>query len=343
MSKLSEVLKAARGKGVNIGGYDEMTHEHGGISTGLVGIDRHLETGGFPRGRISQVLGEQNSGKSNLLLGTMATLHSDWDAGRVERGRVFFINAERGFSAEYAQKLGVQLRDPNKTIHFSPDDGIEALDYIEQVIDTGEIDLVVLDSITGMIPRGLLAMDPDKNLPAVQARQNGMLAQRLIGRLARTNTAFVYVNHMAGGFQQDRFGNTIKKARGGDMLQNFTSFTLRTKKTARPVGEDGKPVVEANDSVATMVNIIVDKNKVGRQFQEIPARLEFFSGFDQVYDVVQEALTLGILNKASGSWVYLGTKESHSHKWISENAARQGVAEDAELFQQLRRAVLAAA
>lgn len=155
MSKLQDVMAQLnkKHKGALVGSVAEVPRESGGISFGLTGLDRMFKTRGVPRGRITQIVAEQNAGKSTLAMGAISALHTAVDAGREKRGMVLFIDTERTFDEDYARQLGVQVDDPAKFLLMRPDDGIEAIDAIEKLIDTGELDLVVLDSITFLIPR----------------------------------------------------------------------------------------------------------------------------------------------------------------------------------------------
>ena len=341
MSNLASVLALLQKDGLQIGGLADVPREHGGVSWGLAGLDQHFKTRGVPRGRITQIVGEQNCGKTNLALSVIASLHTDVDAGRVPRGTVLFVDTERTFEEEYMRTMGVAVDDPARFILMRPDDGIEAIDAMEKLIDTGEIDLVVLDSITFLIPRQMLEADVGKILPAIQARQNSMLVQRLVGKIARNNVAFVIVNHLGSLMKQDAYGNAILEPRGGAMLQNSTSVMVWLKKTARPVGDDGKPVTNAdmNESVASLVTIVVHKNKLGAQHRNVPAQLVFGSGFDPVFDLFAVAIDRGVLAQ-KGAWVQYGPDGSKG-KWNGKARCLDALAEDIELFQQLRAEVLA--
>ncbi len=336
MSKLASVLAELKKDKVAIGGLTEVPRESGGISWGLVGLDRMFKTRGVPRGRITQLVAESNAGKSTMALGVIAALHADVDAGRTPRGTVVFIDTERTFEEDYARVIGIDVDNPDRFILMRPDDGVDAIDAMERLINTGEIDLVVLDSVTFMIPRAMLEADVGKQLPAVQSRQNSMMVQRLVGPLAKHNVALLVVNHLGGTMRADHYGNPILEPRGGAMLLNATSAMLWLKKTARPVGTDGKPTKDMNDSVAVAVTIRIHKNKLGRQNYELPARMVFGSGFDSVYDLFNTAVTLGVFEQR-GAGVYWGTE-----KWNGENATVSALAEDGELFRWVREAGLAA-
>lgn len=337
---MSDKLKAAfeklSKKGITLGTYIR----NGAISTGLAGVDRFFEGSGIPRGQITVVLAEQNMGKSTFALGVAAALHADVVAGREKRGRVLFIDTEKTFRESYARSIGVHVDDPEMWLYADPDDGMDAIEMMEALVDSGEIDLIILDSITFMVPRALLEADPDKNLPAVQARQNSHLVLRLVGRLSRHQTALLIINHNATEFGKTDFhGNAILKDRGGDMLKNATSVKFWLKKAGKPLGVDGKPVADLNDSAAAAVNIRIDKNKTGRQQVQIPARMVYGAGFDRIYDLFQIALQLGIYSKG-GSWVYLlGNKDANEGRWQGEQAAIDELSEDAGLFERVRALV----
>lgn len=338
MSKtLAKAMDELHKKGISVAG---LYRENGTISTGLTGVDRFFEGFGLPRGQITVVISQQNMGKSTFALGVAAQLHADVDQGKAKRGRILFIDTEKTYRPNYARKLGVDVDNPDRFIYADPDDGMEAIELIETLVDTGEIDLVILDSITFMVPRAMLEADVSKSLPAVQARQNSALVLRLVGRLHRTGTAMLIINHNNTSFGKTDFhGNPILDDRGGDMLKNATSVKLWLKKANKPLGLDGKPVTDLNNSAAAAVTIRIDKNKTGRQQVQIPARMIFGEGFDAIYDLYQVALELGIYTK-SGAWVYLlGDKDKNEGRWNGEQKAVDELAEDAALYERVRALV----
>ncbi len=338
MSKLAEALKKINSKSSVVGGYHEVPHESGAISTGLIAIDRNFRDGGLPRGRWTQVYGEENAGKSTLLLGMIAKLHEDWDSGKVPRGRVLFMNCENAFDEDYARDLGVHVDDPDKFLISAPDDGMDAIDVMEQMVGTGEIDMVVLDSLTFMVPRAMLEQEVDKTKqPATFARQNSLFVRRMTGRLARTNTAMVVINHLVGTMQQDFHGNVIKNPGGGDMIQRASSVKLRLSKKGRPLGADGKPVSSAdiNESVASATTVRIEKNKRGRQYLDVDLRLEFENGFDRIFDTFETATEAGIIVANGARYSYADTK------WHGQQNVLDGLKGNPELFEQVRAATRA--
>lgn len=338
MSKLAEALKKINSKSSVVGGYHEVPHESGAISTGMIGLDRYFRDGGIPRGRWSMAYGDANAGKSTMVLGMIAQLHADWDAGRVERGRVLFVNTENAFDDEYARAIGVQVDDPDKFLVTAPDDGMNTIDIIEQLVSTGEIDLVVLDSLTFMVPRAMLELEADKTKqPATFARQNSLFVRRLTGKLARTNTAIMVVNHLVGTMEKDYHGNVIKNPGGGDMIQNACSVKLKLTKKARPLGPDGKPVSSAdmNESVASATTVRIEKNKRGRQYVDIDLRLDFQTGFDRIFDTFETATEAGIIVANGARYSYADTK------WHGQQNVLDGLKGNPELFEQIRVATRA--
>jgi len=281
------------------------------------------------------VVAQNNAGKSNLVMQVAATLATNVDKGLEKRGMTIYCDSENTYDPVYAEILGMNT-DPSRLLVMKPTDGIEWLDAIEQLIKTGEVDLVILDSLTFLTPKAMLEADPGKNLPAVQARQNSMLVLRLTGLIARYNVAMVVVNHLTGTMKQDFHGNAILEIRGGDMVKNAMSLILWMHKAPSPVDEKGKPVKKAdmNGAVGADITIDIYKNKLGRQNYRVPARFIFGSGFDVVYDLVQTAFATGVVEK-KGAWCMFG-----DHKWNGENKMIEALYEDAELREQIRAVIL---
>jgi|GEM_PF-1787138 len=340
MSKLLEAIaKLNEEKGGAVGSVLDIPRGHGNIPTGLIELDRHIR-GGVPRGKLTQIYGENNCGKSTLVMGIARE-------AQAQGLNVAYIDPERTFDPEYARAIGIDIDTPGRFVAAAPDDGIDAIDIMEALVDTGEIGLLVLDSVTFMVPRAMLEMDPQKNLPAVQARQNSMMVRRLIGRIANTNTAFVVINHLAGTMQtSQKTGQAIKKPGGGDMLQNASSLKLLLRKKEWPIGPDGKPVTNLNLSTHSETTIRVEKNKIGRQYLDIDARLEFGHGFDRVYDAVSalgsltDELGKEAVSKlpiyASGSWYY-----ADGRKWNGKEKFIADLHREPELFDAVVRSVRA--
>jgi recombination protein RecA len=338
MPTLAEAMKKINAKAPVVGGFADVDAPSGAISTGFIGIDRYLRDGGIPRGRWSSVYAPSNSGKSTLALGIIAQMHDDWDAGKIKRGRVLFVNTENTFDEEYARAIGVQVDDPDKFLITAPDDGMVCIDIMEQLVSTGEIDLVVLDSVTFMVPRAMLENEVDKTKqPATFARQNALFVRRLTGKLAKTNTAMLVVNHAVGTMKQDFYGNPINIAGGGEMLRNAMSLILKLNKKDRPIGEDGKGVAnkDMNDAVASETTVFIEKNKRGRQFLNIDLRLDFQTGFDKVYDTFVTATEAEVITMAGARYSY------GDHKWHGQNNVLEALRDNPELFNEIRLATRA--
>ena len=275
------------------------------ISSGSLGLDRALRTGGFPRGRLVEVFGGPSSGKTTLALTTVA--------GVLRRGgEAAYVDAEHAFDAAYAQRLGI---DFSRLLINRPAEGAEALGVAALLTESGAMDLVVLDSLAALDPGGGFA-----DAPGEQARLLGQGLRRLVGAARKTATLLVLIN-------QVREGPQGTYTPGGMALRYFASARVRLE-AAGSVLEDGQ-------IVGRRVRARVVKNKLGAPHGEAAFDLRFDTGLCTAGEVFDLALERGVLRR-SGSVYRWGRQALGAGRATVVRRLR----EEKELLLALRREAL---
>lgn len=280
------------------------------ISSGSIGLDAALGVGGFPRGRIIEIYGPESSGKTTL------AIHAIAEAQR-QGGVAAIIDAEHAFDRFYAENLGV---DTTNLWIAQPDNGEQALDIAEQLINSGAIDILVIDSVAALTPKAEIEGEMgDKNM-GLHARLMSQAMRKLTGAISRTRTTCIFINQL-----RDKigvvFGNP-ETTTGGNALKFYASIRLDIRPTA--VLKDG------DDVVGRTVKVKVVKNKVAPPFRRAAFDIMFGEGISKEGEILDLGVDLGIIKK-SGSWFsYEGTKIAQGRE-----GAKKALAENKELAEEL--------
>lgn len=286
------------------------------VSTGSIGVDFALGVGGLPRGRITEIFGPESSGKTTLAIHVIAEAQK---AG----GICAIIDAEHAFDRFYAEKLGV---DVNNLWIAQPDNGEQALDIAEQLINSGAIDVLVIDSVAALTPKAEIEGEMgDKNM-GLHARLMSQAMRKLTGSIAKTRTCCIFINQLREKIGQ-MFGNP-ETTTGGNALKFYSSVRI----DIRPGG-----YIKDDDKVIgreTKVKIV--KNKVAPPFRRAQFEIMYGSGISRAGEVLDLAVENGIVKK-SGAWFsYDKTKLGQGR-----DAVRNVIADNPELFDELSSKVKA--
>lgn len=261
---------------------DKVGHKVPSIPTGMPTLDHCvIGCGGIPRGRITEIFGPESSGKTTLALTAVANAQR---AG----GKAAFIDAEHALSPKWMSTLGV---DVDKLMVSQPDNGEQALSIAEYLANTGEVDIIVVDSVASLVPKAELEGDMGESHMGLQARLMGQAMRKLGGAISKTNTAVIFINqirHKIGIM----FGSP-ETTTGGNALKFYASVRLDIRR--REAIKDGELII------GNKVDIKAIKNKLSAPFRETEEELYFDRGFDTMGSVFEYATTLGIIEKA-GSW-----------------------------------------
>jgi len=251
------------------------------ISSGCLSVDAALGVGGFPRGRVVEIYGPESSGKTTLALQVIAQAQK-------LGGVAAFIDAEHALDPAYARKLGV---DVDNLLVSQPDTGEQALEITAALIQSGAIDIAVIDSVAALVPKAELEGDMGDNHVGLHARLMSQALRKLTGMVARTNTCMVFINQI-----REKIGvmfGSPETTTGGRALKFYSSVRVDIRRIAAI--KDGESVVGNR----TRVKIV--KNKVASPFKEAEFDILYGEGTSREGDLIDIGVAKNMVEK-SGSW-----------------------------------------
>lgn len=284
------------------------------ISTGSIGLDFALGVGGLPRGRITEIYGPESSGKTTLAIHVIAEAQK-------QGGICAIIDAEHAFDRFYAEKLGV---DVNNLWIAQPDNGEQALDIAEQLINSGAIDVLVIDSVAALTPKAEIEGEMgDKNV-GLHARLMSQAMRKLTGSISRTRTCCIFINQIREKIGL-MFGNP-ETTTGGNALKFYSSVRLEIRPSSF--------IKDGETTIGRIAKVKVVKNKVAPPFMKAEFELMFGEGISKAGEIIDMAVEHGIVKK-SGAWFsYNGTKLGQGR-----DAVKKVIKDNPELAAELEEKI----
>ncbi len=311
-------LDKTYGKGTVMKMSDQSAMNIDAISSGSLGLDLALGVGGYPRGRVIEIFGPESSGKTTL------TLHAIAEAQK-KGGIAAFIDAEHAFDRAYAENLGIDI---DNLIISQPDHGEQALEITDNLIRSGAIDIIVIDSVAALTPKSEIEGEMGDSKMGLHARLMSQALRKLTSSISKTNCTVVFINQLREKIGV-MFGNP-ETTTGGNALKFYASVRLDIRRSTQ--------IKDSNSEVmGNKTRVKVVKNKVAPPFKTAEFDIMYGVGISKVGEVIDIGVDYEIVKKAGSWYSYDGTKLGQGR-----DAVKKLLMENPDLMDELEEKIVEA-
>jgi recombination protein RecA len=308
-------LEKTYGKGTIMKLGDQVVDETPAISTGSIGLDAALGVGGLPKGRVVEIYGPESSGKTTL------ALHVISESQRLG-GIAAFIDAEHAFDRTYAQKLGVDIEN---LLISQPDNGEQALEIADNLIRSGAIDVIVIDSVAALTPKSEIEGEMGDSKMGLQARLMSQALRKLTSTISKTGCCCIFINQLREKIGV-MFGNP-ETTTGGNALKFYASVRLDIRRQTQ--------IKEGDNAIGNRVKVKVVKNKVAPPFRSAEFDIIYGEGISKFGEIIDLGVEFNIIKK-SGSWFSYGETKLGQGR----DALKKLLADNPELCEEIEKQVI---
>ena len=280
------------------------------ISTGSIGLDIALGVGGLPKGRVIEIYGPESSGKTTLAIHAIAE-------SQKQGGIAAFIDAEHAFDRSYAKRLGV---DVENLLISQPDNGEQALEIADNLIRSGAIDIIVIDSVAALVPKGEIEGEMGDSKMGLQARLMSQALRKLTGTISKTGCCCIFINQLRDKIGV-MFGNP-ETTTGGNALKFYASVRLDIRRISQ--------IKDTDEVSGNRVKVKIVKNKVAPPFRIAEFDIMFGEGISKAGEIIDLGVDYNIIKK-SGSWFSYGDARLGQGR----DAVKQLLLDNPELMEEL--------
>ena len=308
-------LDKSYGKGSVMRLGDEPVEKIEVIKTGSVTLNRALGVGGFPKGRVIEIYGPESSGKTTL------AIHAIAEAQKMG-GIAAIIDAEHAFDQFYAKNLGVDI---DNLLISQPDNGEQALEIADNLIRSGAIDILVIDSVAALTPKAEIEGEMGDHQMGLQARLMSKALRKLTGSISKANTCCIFINQLREKIGV-MFGNP-ETTTGGNALKFYSSLRIDIRRSSA--------IKNSDKVIGNRTRVKVVKNKVSPPFQQAEFDIMYGEGISKTGEIIDLGVELNIINK-SGSWYSYGDTKLGQGR----DAVKEILVDNIELLEELENKII---